>query len=124
MQNIVSPNNLNKAKNQEKTTSDIPEKINQLSQVLAKQGNPEDADTKELLNGINDIVAQAVELMSDSKKPAFSFTQDEKDMLYNTMLNAIQKTSARKHAEIFVYLVPELIKSIEQVMTMLPSPEN
>ncbi|WP_257266301.1 hypothetical protein [Endozoicomonas sp. ONNA2] len=124
MQNIPSPNGLNKGKDRKKTTSDIPEKINQLSQVLEQQGNPKDADTQELLNGINDIITRTVDLMSDDKKPSFSFTQDERDMLCNTMLNAILKTSANTHAEIFHHLVPELVKSIEQVMTMLPSPEN
>lgn len=124
MQNRVGLNNLNREKDQDKNQPDIPEQINRLNQVLAEQVNPEDTDTKELLNGITDIITKTVEHMNYNKKQSFSFTQDERNMLCNTILNAIQKTSAREHTETFKHLAPELVNSIEQIITMLPVPET
>ncbi|WP_422443792.1 MULTISPECIES: hypothetical protein [unclassified Endozoicomonas] len=105
-------------------SSDLPEKVNRLNQVFAKQANPEDAETKELLSSLSDVITKTVAHMSDNKKQPFSFTQSEKDMLCNSILIAIQKTSARDHAEVFKHLAPEIVNSIEQIMTMLPAPET
>ena len=85
------------------------------------QTSPGDVDKEKLLQGITDLITETVELMNDNKKPSFSFTQHEKEMISNIMLDAIRKRAEKEHIEKFESLVPEIVNSIEQIMTMLPA---
>ncbi|KEI73375.1 hypothetical protein [Endozoicomonas elysicola] len=120
--NIRSLNPITLKENHKKNDQkDMFNNTKQPIQKSIKQLTIKDINQDKLIQDISAVINEIAKfLFKNSDK---SLTRNKKSALKNIIENSITSADSREQAEIFEYLLPNLVDSIENLMASLPSPK-